>query len=116
MWLPAQQLRIWLYNRPTDMRNSFDGLSALVRRELNEEPGSGQLFVFLNRRRTQMKVLYFERNGYCVWTKRLAQGMFHSGVGEGSKHRLSLTELQLIIEGIDTRKLQRFKRYKGPLS
>jgi len=72
--IPEGQLRIWLYVPPTDLRKSFDGLSALVRTKLAEDPLSGQLFVFLNRRRTQLKILYFDRSGYCVWAKRLEQG------------------------------------------
>jgi transposase len=58
MFFPKSRVRIWLYAKPTDMRKSFDGLSALVKHQLQEDPLSGQLFVFINRRRTQMKVLY----------------------------------------------------------
>ena len=61
MLLPEIAVRVWLYAPPTDMRKSFDGLSALVRQKLVEDPTSGQLFVFINRRRTQLKALYFER-------------------------------------------------------
>jgi len=68
--IPEGQVRIWLYVPPTDLRKSFDGLSALVRTKLAEDPLSGQLFVFLNRRATQLKILYFDRSGYCVWAKR----------------------------------------------
>ena len=74
MLIPESQVRIWLYGPPTDMRKSFDGLSALVRTKLLEDPLSGQLFVFINRRATQLKVLYYDRGGYCVWAKRLEQG------------------------------------------
>ncbi len=68
--------RIWLCMQPTDIRRSFDGLSALVRQHLGEDPSSGQWFAFINRRRTQIKVLAFEEGGYCVWSKRLEQGRF----------------------------------------
>lgn len=113
MLIPEGQIRIWLYGPPTDMRKSFDGLSALVRTQLAEDPLSGQLFVFLNRRRTQLKALYFDRGGYCVWAKRLEQGQFHL-VGQGDKRRLDWTELKLILEGIDLRSVRRFKRYHHP--
>ena len=63
-----------LYGQPVDMRKSFDGLYALTRRELDQDPLSGKLFVFINRRATQMKVLYWDRSGFCVWAKRLEQG------------------------------------------
>jgi len=73
MLLPESGVRVWLYAPPTDMRKSFDGLSALVRRKLVEDPTSGQLFVFINRRRTQMKVLYFEQGatacGASAWRR-----------------------------------------------
>ncbi|ABM62065.1 IS66 Orf2 family protein [Halorhodospira halophila SL1] len=71
--------RLWLCTRATDMRCSFDGLAALVRRHLGRDPLSGQGFIFVNRRRTLMKLLYFDGDGYCVWSKRLEQGQF--GVG-----------------------------------
>ena len=63
MLIPESHVRIWLYAPPTDMRKSFDGLSALVKMQLNEEPSSGQLFVFIN-----------HHGGYCVWAKRFEQG------------------------------------------
>ncbi|MGB5201158.1 MAG: IS66 family insertion sequence element accessory protein TnpB, partial [Sedimenticolaceae bacterium] len=96
------------------MRKSFDGLSGLVRMKLEEDPTSGQLFVFINRRRTQLKVLYFDRTGYCIWSKRLEQGQFHT-IGEGDKRRLEWTELKLVLEGIDLRSIRRFKRYRHPI-
>ena len=74
MFFPEAQVRVWLYTRPTDMRKSFDGLSVLVKDKLQEDPASGHLFVFTNRKRTYLKVLYFDRHGYCVWAKRLEQG------------------------------------------
>ena len=112
MLIPESQVRIWLYAKPADMRKSFDGLSALVRTRLKENPVSGELFVFINRRRTQMKVLYFDRGGYCVWAKRLEQGRFHPPVA-GEKRALSWTELKLIIEGIDLASIRQFKRYRS---
>ena len=115
MLIPEGQLRIWLYVPPTDLRKSFDGLSALVRTKLQDDPLSGQLFVFLNRRRTQVRILYFDRSGYCVWAKRLEQGRFHSDATDTTKQRLSWSDLQLILEGIDTRSVRRFKRFSLPL-
>ena len=114
MLIPQGQLRLWLYVPPTDLRKSFDGLSAVVRTKLAEDPLSGQLFVFLNRRRTQLKILYFDRSGYCVWAKRLAQGRFHSTPTDAAKQRLSWSDLQLILEGIDSRSVRRFKRFSLP--
>ena len=64
MFFAEGQLRVWLCTEPTDMRKSFDGLSSLVKHKLEQDPLSGQLFVFVNRRKTQMKILYFDRSGY----------------------------------------------------
>ena len=113
MLIPESQVRIWLYGPPTDMRKSFDGLSGLVRGQLMEDPLSGQLFVFINRRGTQLRVLYFDQGGYCICAKRLEQGRFHP-MGEGEKRRLEWTELKLILEGIDLHSIRRFKRYRRP--
>ena len=112
MLLPESGIRVWLYTPPTDMRKSFDGLTALVRQKLAEDPTSGQLFVFINRRRTQLKVLYFEQGGYCLWSKRLEAGRFHFNAQGKDKQALSWTDLKLIIEGIDLTSVRRFKRYR----
>jgi transposase len=94
------------------MRKSFDGLAALARQALDENPANGALFVFVNRRRTQMKVLYFDRTGYCLWSKRLEQGTFQVDWSDRAKVDLSWTDLQLILEGIDTRSVRHRRRYK----
>jgi transposase len=78
MFFPEGQVRVHVYGRPVDMRKSYDGLYALTRQELGQDPLSGRLFVFINRRATQMKVLYWDRTGFCVWAKRLEQGRFLS--------------------------------------
>ena len=105
--------RIWLCTEPTDMRRSFDGLSAQVRSQLDETPSSGQWFVFINRRRTQIKVLAFEDGGYCLWSKRLEQGQFAAlGVPGERKRVLSCTALLALIEGVDMVVKSQRKRYK----
>jgi transposase len=111
MFFPEAQVRVWLYTPSTDMRKSFDGLSALVRNVLQEDPTSGHLFVFTNRKRTQMKVLYFDRSGYCVWSKRLERGRFQSCGDAKEKLLLSWTQLKLLLEGIDIRERRQYKRY-----
>ena len=105
--------RIWLCTQPTDMRKSFRGLSALVRNQLNQDPLSGQYFVFINRRKTQMKMLYFTPTGYCLWAKRLEQGQFRVSPSLTEKRPLSLADLQLLIDGIEVQKYRQFKRFKG---
>jgi transposase len=71
MFFPEGRIAVKLYGRPTDMRRSFDGLIALTRHELQDDPLSGALYVFVNKRGTQMKCLYFDRSGFCIWSKRL---------------------------------------------
>ena len=111
MFFPEACVRVWLYAAATDMRKSFNGLAALARNALGETPTSGHLFVFINRRRTQIKILYFDRSGYCVWSKRLEQGQFHYPRDRGEKVALTVTELKLLLEGIDTRQTKQYKRY-----
>ena len=74
MFFPEGQVRVFLYGAPVSMRLSFDGLFALARHTMLRDPLSGHLFAFINRRATQIKVLYFDRTGLCVWAKRLEQG------------------------------------------
>ena len=76
MFFPEGQIRVHLYGHPCDMRKSFPGLYALTRQGLQADPLSGDLFVFVSRRATQMKVLYFDRSGFCIWSKRLEAGRF----------------------------------------
>ncbi len=110
--LPADR-RIWLCTQPTDMRCSFDGLSARVRNHLGEEPTSGHWFTFINRRRTQIKVLAFEAGGYCVWSKRLEVGRFAPLSAPGSvKRSLRPTEFLALLEGVDLVIKGQRRRYK----
>jgi transposase len=110
--IPTQH-HIWLCTQPTDMRRSFDGLSALVRNHLGEDPTSGVWFAFINRRATQIKVLAYEEGGYCVWSKRLEQGRFAALSAAGTaKRRLCRTEFLALIEGVDLVIKRQRKRYK----
>ena len=113
MFFPESQFRIWLCTQPTDMRRSYDGLSAQVKRQLMADPLSGHLFVFINRKRTQMKILFFDRSGYCIWSKRLERGLFCPPHSEDIKHPLSWTELKLILEGIDIKQTRQRRRWQS---
>jgi len=113
MFVPEQQ-RIWLYTQPVDMRKSFNGLTAIVRQALKADPVNGDLYVFINRRKTHIKVLYFDGTGYCIWFKRLEQGQFNYRPGSGDKSRLDWTQLRLLLAGIEIKKCRQFKRYAGP--
>ena len=76
MIFPELRIKVWLCTEPTDMRKEFDGLSAMVKHRMNEDPLSGQLFVFINKARDKIKVLYWERSGFCLWHKRLEKERF----------------------------------------
>ena len=103
---------IWLAVEPADMRRSFDGLCALVSTHLGENPASGRWYVFINRRRTMVKVLGFEHGGFFIWAKRLEQGLFASPSAPGrAALSLSRTELSALLEGIDIAVRRRRKRY-----
>jgi len=114
MFFPESQVRIWLCTIPTDMRKSYNGLSALVKNALQGNPLSGELFVFVNRRQNQMKVLYFDRSGYCIWSKKLEQGQFVVRGSSGGKRQLNWTQLKLLLDGIEIKKSRQFKRYSHP--
>jgi transposase len=101
---------IWLCLRPTDMRKSFDTLAALVRQGLGQDPLSGHLFVFIGRRADRIKILYWDRDGYALWAKRLERGTFRPPVVTGETVALSPAELAMLLEGIDPAGARRRKR------
>lgn len=110
MFFPEGQIRVQLYGAPVDMRKSFDGLSALAKHGLGLDPLGGQLFVFINRRATQIKVLYFDRSGFCVWAKRLEAGRFISDWRAVRSREMDWTALKLMLEGIEPGRQR--KRYR----
>lgn len=110
MFFPEGQIRVFLYGQPVSMRLSFDGLYALARHGLHQDPLSGHLFVFVNRRATQMKVLYFDRSGWCVWAKRLEAGQFIGNWSQARTREIDCTQLKLLLEGIEPRRY--LKRYR----
>lgn len=106
------QLRVFLCTQATDMRKTFDGLEALVRHVLQQDPLSGDLFVLLNRRHDRVKVLYWEGDGFAIWCKRLEAGTYAKPAGEGESINLSSTQLALLLGGIDLQTTQPRKRYR----
>lgn len=97
------------------MRKSFDGLSAAARDVVGGDPLSGHLFVFFNRTRTIVKVLFWDRSGFCVFAKRLERGTFHlPDVAGRASIELEAAELSLILEGIDLRGARRRPRWSPP--
>lgn len=96
----SPSVRIWLCRQPTDMRRGFDRLAEMAREHAGEDPLCGALFLFRNRRGDRIKVLYWDRNGYAVWYKRLERGRFrlpgHEGDGASA---ISARVFQLILGG-----------------
>lgn len=110
--------QLWLCQKPADMRCQFDGLAAMVKQHMGMNPLSGHGFIFINKRRSMMKVLYFDPGGYCLWSKRLEQGQFAvaSRTGQGSL-QLSQTEFQALLDGLEMTITKRRKRWqKQPLA
>ena len=102
--------RYFLYREGADMRKSFDGLSALVRGSLGRDPLSGDVFVFVNRRRTHIKLLVWDRSGFVLYYKRLERGTFELP-GHGTNDRLTWGELMCMLEGVSLRTVRYRKRY-----
>jgi len=92
---------IYAYCEPIDMRKGFEGLSGIVRNEMGQDPLSGCLFIFTNRRRTHAKMLSFDGSGLCIYAKRLEKGRFANLWGWSAHKQLVLkpSELQLFLEG-----------------
>lgn len=112
MFFAEGQIRVHLYGEPADMRKSYDGLQALARHAMGLNPLSGALYTFINRRGTQIKVLYFDRGGFCLWGKRLEAGKFISDWTRVRTREMDWTGLKLLIEGIEGRQIR--KRYTLP--
>lgn len=109
-------VRVYVSLDPIDMRQSFDGLAAAVQGRMRLDPLSGHLFVFLNRSRSLMKVLFWDRSGLAILYKRLEVGTFQlPRAPEGSAAaEIGPAELALILEGIDLDSVKRRARYQRP--
>lgn len=107
--------RIYLCLDPTDMRKSFDTLAALVREHLQGDPQSGAWFVFRGKQGNRLKILYWDRDGYALWHKRLEQGTFEfpKVIGDAAGVTITATELSLILGGVSLNAKRR-PRYTKP--
>jgi len=110
------EIRVFVCTQPADMRRSFDGLCGMVEQIVQEDPLAGHLFVFRNRNRDRLKILYWDRDGLAIWYKRLEQGTWQfptdlKNAGEDGVE-ISTDELSLLLGGIDLRSVQRRRRYQ----
>jgi transposase len=101
-----------LYNKPCDLRKSFDGLSGLVSQELGRNPLSGEVFIFLNRHKNLIKLLHWQDGGFVLYYKRLEIGTFTPPVMQPDKTQIKWSELVLMIEGIQVKEYVAKKRYQ----
>ncbi len=111
--LPAS-VRVYLCLTACDMRKSFDSLHALVREHLHLDAFAGHLVVFASRRRDRIKILYWDRDGFAIWSKRLEEGTYAIPFSDGDEeHRREITaqELGALLSGIDLEQATRRKRY-----
>jgi transposase len=114
MLMLPPSVRVFLCLAPTDMRRSLDGLAALTREVLREDPLSGHLFVFFNRRRDRTKILFWDRSGMALYYKRLEKGVFRLAAFErppGGRAEIEAAELALILEGIELAGARRRARF-----
>ena len=115
-----QGVEIHLCTEPTDMRRGFDGLSGMVNSLLEQDPLSGHLFVFRNRNRDKLKILYWDSDGLAIWYKRLEQGTFQFPTDGKAKEELAAGvkittgQLSLLLGGIDLRSAKQRKRFVAP--
>jgi transposase len=103
---------IYLCTSPTDMRKSFCGLSGIVRADFGREPTEGSLFLFINRRRDRLKILYWDRDGLALWYKRLERGGFELPEAPGGEACLPIdaTELAMLLGGVSLQGAKRRRR------
>jgi transposase len=110
----ASSTRIWLCTGPTDMRRSFDRLAEQAQSVTRQDPQSGHLFAFRSRGGDRLKLLYWDKDGYVLWYKRLEAGTFKLPKVEATQLSVELraSELAMILDGIDLAGVKRGKRYR----
>jgi transposase len=112
MLMPPPSVRVFVASEPVDLRCSFDRLASCTELLLRQDPYSGHLFVFRNRQGDRVKILYWDRTGFCLWYKRLEKGTFRlPRVGVGGVE-VEAAELMLLLEGIDLAGARRRPRWE----
>jgi transposase len=113
MFSLSSALSYFLYRNPVDIRNSFDGLSGLIQNELGRDPLSGEVFIFMNKRRNQVKLLRWEQGGFILYYKRLETGTFElpQQDNDSSDCPLQWSTLVMMIEGISLKNIQKRERF-----
>jgi len=111
----AAAMRIWLCTGPTDMRRGFDRLAEQAQQVTRQDPQAGHVFVFRGRGGDRLKVLYWDRDGYALWYKRLEAGTFKlpKVAAEQTSVELKASELAMLLDGIDLASVRRTKRWRA---
>ena len=107
--------RYFLYHQPTDIRKGFDGLAGLVRNELGQNPLTGDVFVFLSKRRTHIKLLQWDGDGFAIYFKRLERGAYElpaPATDSSGALPITPTQLQLILSGVVLKNIKYRPRYQ----
>lgn len=110
-------VKIFIASEPVDLRASFYRLATHVRSTLQKDPQSGHLYLFVGKGRNLIKILFWDRSGYCIFSKKLEKGRFKmlESIPEGAtQHEVNFAELTLFLEGIDLRGAKRRKSYQPP--
>lgn len=108
-------VKIFLYVPPADLRRGYDSLAAIVQGAMDQDPLSGSLFIFVNKRRNRIKALYWDTDGYAIWMKRLEQGTLEVprvDDPQASSLKITASQLSLILEGIELSSVRRRLRYR----
>lgn len=112
MQLTVGEVRIYLRPGKTDFRKSINGLSMMVQEYMRENPFSGNYFVFCNRDKTMLKILYWDRNGFCLWQKRLEEDKFRWPNIATEIYEISKEEYEWLLLGLDFYNAHKIRRYK----
>ena len=109
-------VRLYVATQPADLRKSFNGLTALVDGTFGKDAMSGDLFIFMNRRLNQVRILFWDRDGYCILAKRLEKGTFRRREDAEGRELVEIDagELAMLLEGIDAKEVRRRPRYVRP--
>jgi len=114
MFTLSSSNKFHLYSQPADMRKSFDGLSGLVQNTLENNPCSGDVFIFINRRRDKIKLLHWQGISFTLYYKRLEKGTFELPEYDSTVGSITLdyAQMVMIVDGLTIKNIQRRKRYQ----
>jgi len=106
------KIRFFIYSKPTDMRKSHNGLCGIVINAMQSTPTSGDVFIFINKRQTHIKLLYWDRTGFVIFYKRLESGTFELPESSATHVEIAQDALMMILEGISLTKVKKRKRFQ----